>query len=123
MFSDNIRRVLGFHGLSSKALTGLIDVSPQTLSDWQRNKRQPSLSLVLELGEFFELPGDRLVQAPFEELLPYLADRERFERVEHKIRAHRTTLRAVDSGKPVDVATGRVAKSDSAEKARKGRND
>lgn len=119
MFSDNIRRVLGFHGLSARALTGLIDVSAQTLSDWQRGKRQPSLSLVLALGEFFELPGDKLVSAPFSELLPYFADRERFERVEHKIRAHRTTLRAIDSGKPVDAVTGRVTKSRSADKARK----
>ena len=55
--------------------------------------------------------GIRLVNAPFAELLPNeYCDTDRFERVEHKIRAHQTTLKASDSGKPVDVVTGKRRK-------------
>jgi len=105
-FADNLYRVLGLHRLTAADATSLIDVSAQTLSEWKRGK-SPNLNTLLRVAEFFEIHGDRLVNAPFTELLTNeLCDADRFERVEHKIRAHQTTLKAIESGKPVDIVTG-----------------
>ena len=63
------------------------------------------------MAEFFEIHGDRLVNAPFTDLLTNeLCDPGRFERVEHKIRAHAATLQALDSGEPVDIVTGKPSR-------------
>jgi len=111
-FGDNLERLLGLHGLSARRASELLDVSAQTLSEWKYNKSSPSLPMILRLAEFFEVHADRLVNASFSELLATeLGDPERFERVEHKIRAHRQTLRALESGKVVDVQSGKVRRS------------
>ena len=60
------------------------------------------------LAHFVELAGDRLINAPFDELLGTdLADSDRFRRVETKIKRHERTLRTIDSGPPVGVVTAR----------------
>jgi transcriptional regulator with XRE-family HTH domain len=108
-FGDNLYRVMGLHRLTAADAKVFIDVSAQTLSEWKRGK-SPNLNTLLRVAEFFEIHGDRLINAPFTELLTNeLCDPDRFERVEHKIRAHQTTLRAIDSGEPVDVMTGKPA--------------
>jgi hypothetical protein len=62
---------------------------------------------LLRLAEFFEISADRLVNAPFQELLVHeIADAARFDRVEQKIKGQSRTLRAVESGAVVDITTG-----------------
>ena len=106
-FPDNITRILGLHDLSARRAGELVDISAQTLSEWKYRKREPSLGVLLRLAEFFEISADRLVSAPFQALLTQeLADPERFDRVEQKIKRHRRTLKAVESGAVVDITTG-----------------
>jgi transcriptional regulator with XRE-family HTH domain len=66
----------------------LIDgLSPQALSELQTGTRKPSLETVQKLATFFEVPIDRLLNTPFDELLDAdLADGDRYWRVEEKIR-------------------------------------
>jgi transcriptional regulator with XRE-family HTH domain len=109
-FGDNLYRVMGLHRLTAADAKSFIDVSAQTLSEWKRGK-SPNLKTLLRVAEFFEIHGDRLVNAPFAELLTgELCDPDRFERVERKIRAQGTTLRAVESGQPVDITSGKPTK-------------
>ncbi len=45
----------------------------------------------MTVSGFFEVPADRLMSAPFEELLAgELSDRERFRRIEKKLRPDET---------------------------------
>ena len=106
-FADNVTRILGLHDLSARRAGELVDVSAQTLSEWKYRKREPSLGILLRLAEFFEISADRLVNAPFQELLAHeIADAARFDRVEQKIKGHRRMLKAVESGAVVDITTG-----------------
>lgn len=109
-FGDNLYRVMGLHRLTAAEAKTFIDVSAQTLSEWKRGK-SPNLSTLLRVADFFEIHGDRLVNAPFTDLLTNeLYDLARFERVEHKIRAHAATLKTLDSGQAVDIVTGEPVK-------------
>lgn len=91
--ANNLKRLLGLHGLratrDSRMMGGL---SPQLLSELQSGSRkQPSLSTVTAISEFFEISRDHLLDVPFDELLESdIADRERYQRVEAKIVAWRT---------------------------------
>ena len=68
----------------------MIGVSPQSLSEWMRGHRQPNLQMLLRVSSFLDINGERLVRAPFRELLAReIADPKRFDRVEAKIRAQR----------------------------------
>ena len=83
---DNLRRLMGLHALSARHLSALIGLSSQALSELMSGKRNPSLSTVHVLGHFFEIPLQRLLETPFDELLGQeIADRERFARVEARI--------------------------------------
>lgn len=84
--SNNLRRLLGVHVMRSTRDSRLIDgLSPQALSELQSGSRKPSLQTVEKLSSFFEISLDRLLKAPFEELLAReLADPDRFRRVESK---------------------------------------
>jgi transcriptional regulator with XRE-family HTH domain len=77
-----------------------IGVSPQALSEIQSGTRtQPSLRTVRALANFFEVPTDRLLDAGFGDLLETeLADRDRFDRVESKLRRASATLKRGSSG-------------------------
>jgi len=85
---NNLKRLLGLHGLRATRDSRMMGLSPQLLSELQSGsqKRRASLSTVTALSEFFEISRDRLLDAPFEELLGVeVADEGRYERVEAKI--------------------------------------
>lgn len=89
-FSENLRRLLGLHDLRGREAARLIGVSPQSLSEWMRGRRQPNLQMLLRVVSFLEIAGERLLQAEFRDLLEHeLHDRARFDRVEAKIRERR----------------------------------
>ena len=89
-FGENLRRLLGLHDLRAREAARMIGVSPQSLSEWMRGHRQPNLQMLLRVSSFLDINGDRLVRAPFRELLAReIADPRRFDRVEAKIRAER----------------------------------
>jgi transcriptional regulator with XRE-family HTH domain len=92
-FGENLRRLLGLHDLRGREAARLIGVSPQSLSEWMRGHRQPNLQMLMRVASFLEINGERLLQAPFRELLEReVAERGRFDQVEAKIRAHRTSV-------------------------------
>jgi transcriptional regulator with XRE-family HTH domain len=107
-FADNLERLLGLHRLTARRAAQFIDVTPQTLSDWKSQKTAPGLQAALRVAGFFEIHADRLLNVPFRELLPQeIADEARFDRVEQKISLHDHSLRAIESGEPVDITTGK----------------
>ena len=72
----------------------MIGVSPQSLSEWMRGHRQPNLQMLLRVSSFLEINGERLLRAPFRELLGReVADRRRFDSVEAKINRERPDSR------------------------------
>jgi transcriptional regulator with XRE-family HTH domain len=94
-FGENLRRLLGLHDLRGREAARMIGVSPQSLSEWMRGHRQPNLQMLLRVSSFLEINGERLLRAPFRELLGReVADRRRFDSVEAKINRERPDSRA-----------------------------
>ena len=89
--ANNVRRLLGLHALRATRDSRLINgLSPQALSEIQSGSRNPALSTIRDLSQFFEIPTDRLLDASFEDLLAHqLADPARFRRVEDRVRLTR----------------------------------
>jgi transcriptional regulator with XRE-family HTH domain len=74
-FRDNVPRLLGLHRMRANVAKQVVGISVQTLSEWQYGKREPSLDSLLKLEAFFEIPGTRLLNAEFADLLAHeLAD-------------------------------------------------
>jgi DNA-binding XRE family transcriptional regulator len=95
-FTDNFIRLLGLHGLSQHFTAHLLDVSEATMSAWMNGKSTPSLAKAIDIAELFQITTDRLMGAEFSDLLANeLADPERFERVEKRIKYGRTKLTSV----------------------------
>lgn len=93
-FGENLRRLFGLHDLRGREAARLIGVSPQSLSEWMRGHRQPNLQMLLRVASFLEISGERLLQAPFRELLGReVGDRRRFDQVEAKISTQRARSR------------------------------
>jgi len=111
-FVENFDRLCGLHRLRASLASDLVGVKPVTVSTWRQGTRSPSTDTLVRLAEFFEVDAVALMSRPFGELLPALADSERFERVEHKIRAAKGTLRPVQMELPA-TAKGRQRKAGS----------
>lgn len=95
-FTDNFVRLLGLHGLTQHFTAQLLGVSEATMSSWMRGKSTPSLAKAIDIAELFQISTDRLMGAEFADLLEQeLADRERFEGVEKRIRRGGTKLKSV----------------------------
>ena len=95
-FTDNFVRLLGLHALSQNFAAELIGVSSATVSSWMNGKSSPSLAKAVAVADLFQLSANRLTGALFADLLENeLANRERFEQVEERIRRGRSSLRSV----------------------------
>jgi transcriptional regulator with XRE-family HTH domain len=95
-FADNFNRLMGMHGLSQHAAAQLLGVSPATMSAWMNGKTQPSLNKAIAIGTLFDVPTDRLMGAEFADLLEKeLSSRDRFVRVDERIRRGQSRLRSV----------------------------
>ena len=93
-FTDNFTRLLGLHRLTQHLTAQLLGVSGATMSAWMTGKSQPSLAKAIDIADLFQISTDRLMGAHFAELLSQeLADAERFERVEARIRRGKSPLR------------------------------
>jgi transcriptional regulator with XRE-family HTH domain len=88
--------LLGLHGLSQHFTAQLLGVSEATMSAWMNGKSTPSLAKAIDIAELFGISTERLMGATFVELLgDELADRERFERVETRIKRGGSSLRSL----------------------------
>jgi transcriptional regulator with XRE-family HTH domain len=95
-FTDNFVRLLGLHGLTQHFTAQLLGVSEATMSSWMNGKSTPSLAKAIDIADLFQVSTDRLMGAEFSDLLAHeLADPDRFDRVEKRIKRGRTKLTAV----------------------------
>ncbi len=95
-FTDNFVRLLGLHALTQHFTAQLLGVSEATMSSWMNGKSTPSLAKAIDIADLFQISTDRLMGAEFSDLLAKeLADPDRFDRVEKRIKRGRTKLTAV----------------------------
>jgi transcriptional regulator with XRE-family HTH domain len=95
-FSNNFVRLPGLHRLSQHFTAQLLGVSEATMSAWMNGKSRPSLGKAIGIADLFQISTDRLMGAEFADLLAHeLADPDRFERVETRIRRGLTPLKSV----------------------------
>lgn len=95
-FTDNFVRLLGLHGLTQHFTAQLIGVSEATMSSWMNGKSTPSLAKAIDIADLFQISTDRLMGAEFADLLANeLANPERYDKVEKRIRRGRTKLKSV----------------------------
>ena len=66
------------------------------MSAWMTGKSQPSLPKAMDIAALFQISTERLMGSSFPELLSdELADPERFDRVETRIRRGNSPLKVV----------------------------
>jgi transcriptional regulator with XRE-family HTH domain len=95
-FTDNFIRLLGMHALTQNFAAGVIGVSSATMSSWMNGKSSPSLSKAIAIAEVFGITTDRLIGAEFADLVEHeLASRERYEKVEERLRRSRSSLKSL----------------------------
>jgi transcriptional regulator with XRE-family HTH domain len=95
-FTDNFIRLLGLHGLTQHFTAQLLGVSEATMSSWMNGKSTPSLAKAIDIADLFQISTDRLMGAEFADLLEHeLADPERFEKVETRIKRGGSKLKSV----------------------------
>jgi transcriptional regulator with XRE-family HTH domain len=91
-FGETIQRLGGLHRLNSKELALALGVSEQTVSELVNGKREPGTKTLMQTREVFEI-DPLLAQDGIEAILPEVANVERFERVERKLK--RSNLKVV----------------------------
>lgn len=92
-FHDSLKRLAGVHGLTAKELALALGVSAQSVSELVNGKREPGTKTLMQIRELFEVDPLRMHDG-FDEILPEVADRERFKRVEKKLqKQHRELVR------------------------------
>jgi transcriptional regulator with XRE-family HTH domain len=89
IFADNFQSLLGLHRLTATEGAELLGTTRQTLSAWTTGRRLPDRDSLLRISRLFEISGDVLILRETEELLPLLADAERFANVQTKVRRAR----------------------------------
>ncbi|MDH4103362.1 MAG: helix-turn-helix domain-containing protein [Thermoleophilia bacterium] len=79
-----------------RRLAGLLGVSEATMSSWMNGKSTPSLAKAIDIAGLFQISTDRLMGAEFADLLANeLANPERFEKVETRVKRGRSKLKSV----------------------------
>jgi transcriptional regulator with XRE-family HTH domain len=83
--SYTLPRLMGMHNLSGTAAAKLLGMSAQHMWMLLNGRRRPTYERLRAIGDLFGIHHDRLVDTPFEDLLPELADPQRFRNTEHRI--------------------------------------
>jgi transcriptional regulator with XRE-family HTH domain len=85
-FVDALRRLMGLHNLSGTRAAPLLGMSPQHLALLMNGKRNPTYERLRAIGDLFGIQTDRLVDAPWDDLLQHeIADPQRFHATEQRI--------------------------------------
>jgi transcriptional regulator with XRE-family HTH domain len=97
--ADTLPRLLGLHNLSGAKLAAHLGVSTQYVWMLMNGTRSPTDDRLLKIARLFGVERDRLLDAPFEELLQAeLADSVRYRETEKRIallqRRHRAQTKA-----------------------------
>lgn len=62
MFGENIKRLRTAHNLSQVQLADELNVSKQTVSNWENNNILPSIEMLLKISRFFSVSTDFLLE-------------------------------------------------------------
>jgi transcriptional regulator with XRE-family HTH domain len=111
-FADNLDRLLGLHGITSRQLSVLANVSESVVSKWHSGDRQPSFASALKVGDFFKIDPGRLARADFGDLLEHeLADATRFREVEETVERLKREWSGEQKVVPIPKRPGRARKT------------
>lgn len=62
MFGDIIRNLRSAHNFSQVQLAKKLDVSKQTVSNWENNNILPSIDMLVRISNFFSVSTDYLLE-------------------------------------------------------------
>jgi len=62
MFGDIIKSLRTAHNLSQVQLAQKLDVSKQTVSNWENNNILPSIDMLIRISRFFSVSTDYLLE-------------------------------------------------------------
>lgn len=60
-FGENLKALRRERGIGQSELAEILRISPKTISHWETGYTEPSISQLIALANFFELPIDELV--------------------------------------------------------------
>lgn len=62
MFGDKVKNLRLSHNLSQVQLAGSLNVSKQTVSNWENNNILPSIDMLIKIAQFFSVSTDFLLE-------------------------------------------------------------
>lgn len=65
MFGDIIKNLRISHNLNQIQLASKLNVSKQTISNWEHNNILPSIEMLIKIADFFSVSTDFLLERDF----------------------------------------------------------
>ncbi len=65
--TNNLRQYRKAHGYTQKKLSGLLNISRQAYSNYERGNREPDIDLLLKLCQIYNISFEQLLLKPFNE--------------------------------------------------------
>ena len=62
MFGEIIKKMRTAHNLNQVQLANALNVSKQTVSNWENNNIQPSIDMLVKISRFFSVSTDYLLE-------------------------------------------------------------
>ena len=62
MFGDTVKSLRLSHNLSQVQLANALNVSKQTVSNWENNNILPSIEMLVKISQFFSVSTDYLLE-------------------------------------------------------------
>lgn len=69
MFGDIIKKLRTAHNLNQVQLAGKLNISKQTVSNWENNNILPSIEMLVKIARFFMVSTDYLLELDQREYL------------------------------------------------------
>ena len=69
MFGDVIKKLRTAHNLNQVQLAGKLNISKQTVSNWENNNMLPSIEMLVKIAQFFMVSTDYLLELDQREYL------------------------------------------------------
>ena len=60
IFGERLKELKTARGMTQKQLAAALNVSGNTVCSWERDKQEPSMSMLLTISDLFEVPLDYL---------------------------------------------------------------
>ena len=71
MFGDVIKKLRTAHNLNQVQLAGKLNISKQTVSNWENNNILPSIEMLVKISQFFMVSTDYLLELDQREFLEF----------------------------------------------------